>query len=54
MTPAERITRIKAYATVYKVDTTAVDELTLLRIARAANSNEWNIVDDIMKELGDK
>jgi len=49
MTHAQTITRIKAYANVYGVDTTELDELLLLRIARAANANQWNLVDDLLK-----
>lgn len=49
MTNAQTITRIKAYANVYGVDTTELDELLLFRIARAANANQWNVVDDLLQ-----
>ncbi len=49
MTNAQTITRIKAYATIYNIDLTELNELLLLKIARCANANEWNLVDDLIK-----
>ena len=49
MTSAQTITRIKAYAAIYNVDTTELDEMLLLKINRLAKANEWNLVDDLFK-----
>jgi hypothetical protein len=54
MIDAQTITRIKAYAAIYSVDTTQLDELLLFRIARAANADEWNVVDDLIKKVANQ
>jgi hypothetical protein len=50
MLNSQMIMRIKANAQVFGVDLTEMDEMILLKIARAAEANQWAIVEDLIQE----
>jgi len=49
MTPAKLITRIKAIAQVFEVDTTRLDDQLLISIYRAASASEWSLVEAMIQ-----
>jgi len=49
MTQAKLITRIKAIAQVFEVDTTQLDDQFLTSIYRAASASEWSLVEAMIQ-----